>query len=159
MQHMEGDNIVLGDTILLKSGTRKIDLPFVARVIHLWENPEDGEMMLSLVWFYRPEHTEQGRRPCDLDDEIFSSRHKDINSVACIEDKCYVLTFNEYCRYRKTIRRLEEGLSPPSLIVPAPEAKYPRHHRLPPGHVAPDMVFFCRKIYDFRQRRLQKNVF
>lgn len=158
MQHDEGDNITLGDTILLKSGTRKIDLPFVARVIHLWENPEDGEMMLSLVWFYRPEHTEQGRRPCDRDDEIFSSRHKDFNSVACIEDKCYVLTFNEYCRYRKTIRRLEEGLSPPSLVVPGPEGKYPRHHRLPPGHVAPDMVFFCRRIYDFRQRRLQKNI-
>lgn len=158
MQHEEGDNITLGDTILLKSGTRKIDLPFVARVIHLWENPEDGEMMLSLVWFYRPEHTEQGRRPCDRDDEIFSSRHKDINSVACIEDKCYVLTFNEYCRYRKTIRRLEEGLSPPSLVVPGPDGKYPRHHRLPPGHVAHDMVFFCRKIYDFRQRRLQKNI-
>lgn len=70
----------------------------------------------------------------------------------------YILSIS-FFRYRKTIRRLEEGMSPPSLVVPAPEAKYPRHHRLPPGHVAPDMVFFCRKIYDFRQRRLQKNVF
>jgi len=54
--------------------------------------------MISLLWFYRPEHTEQGRRPEDTDDEIYASRHKDINSVACIEDKCYVLTYNEYCR-------------------------------------------------------------
>lgn len=32
-------------------------------------------------------------------DEIFASKHRDTNSVATIEDRCYVLTFNEYCRY------------------------------------------------------------
>lgn len=57
-----------------------------------------GEMMMSLLWFYRPEHTEQGRQPADCPDEVFASKHQDHNSVACIEDKCYVLTFNEYCR-------------------------------------------------------------
>lgn len=56
-------------------------------------------MMVSLLWYYRPEHTDQGRQPSDQQDEIFASRHKDINSVACIEDKCFVLTYNEYCRY------------------------------------------------------------
>lgn len=58
-----------------------------------------GEMMVSLVWYYRPEHTERGRQAEDAPDEVFASRHRDANSVACIEDKCYVLTFNEYCRY------------------------------------------------------------
>lgn len=57
-----------------------------------------GEMMMSLFWYYRPEHTEQGRQDNDASDEVFASRHKDHNSVACIEDKCYVLTYNEYCR-------------------------------------------------------------
>lgn len=60
--------------------------------------PLTGEMMMSLLWYYRPEHTEQGRQSHDADDEVFASRHQDHNSVACIEDKCYVLTFNEYCR-------------------------------------------------------------
>lgn len=55
-------------------------------------------MMVSLVWYYRPEHTELGRQASDAPDEVFASRHRDANSVACIEDKCYVLTFNEYCR-------------------------------------------------------------
>lgn len=55
-------------------------------------------MMMSLLWYYRPEHTEQGRVLSDQPDEVFASRHKDSNSVACIDDKCYVLTFNEYCR-------------------------------------------------------------
>lgn len=53
---------------------------------------------MSLFWYYRPEHTEQGRQENDASDEVFASRHKDHNSVACIEDKCYVLTYNEYCR-------------------------------------------------------------
>lgn len=57
-----------------------------------------GEMMMSLLWYYRPEHTEQGRQQIDCSDEVFASKHQDHNSVACIEDKCYVLTFNEYCR-------------------------------------------------------------
>lgn len=54
---------------------------------------------MSLFWYYRPEHTEQGRQENDASDEVFASRHKDHNSVACIEDKCYVLTYNEYCRF------------------------------------------------------------
>lgn len=58
-----------------------------------------GEMMMSLLWYYRPEHTDHGRLESDQPDEVFASRHKDSNSVACIEDKCYVLTYNEYCRY------------------------------------------------------------
>ena len=99
MSHAQGDVVRMRDCILLKSGTRPKDLPFVAKVSALWENADDGEMMMSLLWYYRPEHTEAGRRPPDLDDEIFASKHRDVCSVACIEDKCYVLTFNEYCRY------------------------------------------------------------
>lgn len=118
MMHETGDKIVLRDCVLLKAGPRKNDLPFVAKIASLWENSEDGmyrvnvilficltcrllylgEMMMSLLWYYRPEHTEQGRLPTDQPDEVFASRHKDSNSVACIDDKCYVLTFNEYCR-------------------------------------------------------------
>jgi len=43
MLHCAGDVVIPGDSVLLKSGTRKIDLPFVARVASLWENPEDGK--------------------------------------------------------------------------------------------------------------------
>ncbi|KAJ9599375.1 hypothetical protein L9F63_010137, partial [Diploptera punctata] len=156
MRHQEGDVICPRDCILLKSGPRKTDLPFVAKVAALWENPEDGEMMVSLLWYYRPEHTDQGRRADDMEDEIFASKHKDINSVACIEDKCYVLTFNEYCRYRKCVRRLEEGVKEPGLVVPQHD-EYPRENKQPPGCVPQSLCFFCRRVYDFRQRRILKN--
>lgn len=118
MEHECGDIILPGDCVLLRAGSKRNELPYVAKVASLWENPEDGkplespitsgnvswfvslsgEMMMSLLWYYRPEHTEQGRQPNDCSDEVFASRHQDHNSVACIEDKCYVLTFNEYCR-------------------------------------------------------------
>ncbi|CAH1159388.1 unnamed protein product [Phyllotreta striolata] len=157
MIHQGGDKIVPRDCVLLKAGPRKNDLPFVAKIASLWENPDDGEMMMSLLWYYRPEHTEQGRLPTDQTDEVFASRHKDSNSVACIDDKCYVLTFNEYCRYRKTTKRMEAGIEEALPCIPNPEP-YPRSHRQPPmTQISPEMVFFCRRVYDFRQKRIMKN--
>ncbi|XP_047735746.1 uncharacterized protein LOC108665765 [Hyalella azteca] len=98
MQHKEGDLVRVRDCVLLRSGPRKADLPFVAKVAALWEDPDTSDMMMSILWYYRPEHTELGRQAHDLSDEIFASKHRDHLSVACIEDTCYVLTFNEYCR-------------------------------------------------------------
>ncbi|KAI9562380.1 hypothetical protein GHT06_013345 [Daphnia sinensis] len=163
MRHTQGDIVRMRDCILLKSGPKAKDLPFVAKVSALWENADDGEMMMSLLWYYRPEHTEGGRRATDLDDEIFASRHRDVCSVACIEDKCYVLTFNEYCRYRKRAKMMEQGVPPPfgaamsSVTGETPE--YPRRLRLPPTctPTTADRVFLCRKVYDFRQKRILKN--
>ncbi|GLH17015.1 Bromo domain protein, partial [Gryllus bimaculatus] len=43
MRHAEGDVIARHDCVLLKSGPRRTDLPFVAKVAALWENPDDGE--------------------------------------------------------------------------------------------------------------------
>ncbi|XP_059484314.1 bromodomain-containing protein 4 [Neocloeon triangulifer] len=160
MRHEEGDIIMPRDCILLKSGTRKGDLPYVAKVTALWENPEDGEMMLSLLWFYRPEHTEQGRLPNHMADEIFASKHKDSSSVACIEDKCYVLTFNEYCRYRAKAKQIEVGVSSRTSIVPQQsqdDVSAQRRIRQPACLAAPELVFFCRRVYDFRCKRMLKN--
>ena len=43
MRHEEGDEEVsVKDCILLASGNRKKDLPFIAKVTALWENPDDG---------------------------------------------------------------------------------------------------------------------
>lgn len=37
MKHTEGDVIGVGDSVLLRSGPRKTDLPFVAKISALWE--------------------------------------------------------------------------------------------------------------------------
>lgn len=57
--------------------------------------------MMSIFWYYRPEHTKQGIQESYAEDEVFASKHKDHNSVATVEDKCYVLTYAEYCRFDK----------------------------------------------------------
>lgn len=134
-------------------------------------------MMMSLLWYYRPEHTEQGRQPHDCPDEVFASKHQDHNSVACIEDKCYVLTFNEYCRYvsklekyfmngvlidvhipayryRKTIRAIEQGIEEVPSIVPA--LKYSTGREVP-LNTNSELILFCRRVYEFRLKRLIKN--
>ncbi|CRK97237.1 CLUMA_CG010633, isoform A [Clunio marinus] len=152
MRHEEcGDVIRPRDCVLLRAGGKRNELPYVAKVAQLWENPEDGEMMMSLFWYYRPEHTEQGRQENDASDEVFASRHKDHNSVACIEDKCHVLTYNEYCRYRKSLRQLEENLDEQVSFVP--KLHFPERRTVPP-QTSPELVMFCRRVYDFRGKRL-----
>lgn len=43
MRHMQGDTIYARDCVLLKSGSRKNDLPFIAKIANLWEDPVSGE--------------------------------------------------------------------------------------------------------------------
>lgn len=61
--------------------------------------------------------------------------------------------------YRKTLRRLEEGMEATVSCIPNPEP-YPRLHRQPPSSTVQtpsELVFFCRRVYDFRQKRIVKN--
>ncbi|XP_052742188.1 uncharacterized protein LOC112044019 [Bicyclus anynana] len=161
MTHESGDRVSRGDCVLLRASLKPTNeaQPYVARIASLWEDPENGEMMVSLVWYYRPEHTERGRQAADAPDEVFASRHRDANSVACIEDKCYVLTFNEYCRYKKRLKAAEEGIViGPSIVPPLPASEVtpalaPNDTKLPPS-VSPELVLFCRKIYDFRSKKI-----
>ncbi|XP_023258603.1 bromo adjacent homology domain-containing 1 protein-like [Seriola lalandi dorsalis] len=59
----DGEVIHVRDTVLLRSGPRKKSLPYVAKISALWEDPKTGELMMSLFWYYRPEHTQGGRDP------------------------------------------------------------------------------------------------
>ena len=159
IRHIEGDVIQVRDSVLLRSGAKKTDLPFIAKVCAFWEDAETGYVMMSLFWYYRPEHTEEGRRPHHLLDEIFASRHRDVDSVECIEDKCYVLTFNEYCRYWKRCKmeQVNTTWSLADVTIPVSNETYPRRNRIPESDVNPELVFCCRQIYDSRTRKLLKN--
>uniref|UniRef100_A0AAV2JBY5 BAH domain-containing protein n=1 Tax=Knipowitschia caucasica TaxID=637954 RepID=A0AAV2JBY5_KNICA len=145
------------DTVLLKSGSRKKSLPYVAKVSALWEDPDSGELMMSLFWYYRPEHTQGGRRPnVHCENEVFASRHQDVNSVACIEDKCYVLTLAQYCRFRALLKRQREGVGFGAASVVPPALQHSLHS-LPPA-LDPQLVFYCGHVYDYRYGRLLKNL-
>ncbi|KAM4625677.1 bromo adjacent homology domain-containing 1 protein isoform 1-T2 [Polymixia lowei] len=157
----DGEVIRVRDTVLLRSGPRKKSLPYVAKISAFWEDPESGEMMMSLFWYYRPEHTQGGRNPSmHCENEIFASRHQDVNSVACIEDKCYVLTLAQYCRFCALVKCRREGVrdSSTSIVVPPAVGHAMPAHRCVPDDADPDLVFVCRHVYDFRYGRLLKNL-
>lgn len=40
IKHVEGEVIRVGDSVLLRSGPKKTDLPFVARITALWESSD-----------------------------------------------------------------------------------------------------------------------
>ncbi|XP_028253634.1 bromo adjacent homology domain-containing 1 protein isoform X2 [Parambassis ranga] len=156
----DGEVIRVRDTVLLRSGPRKKSLPYVAKISALWEDPKTGELMMSLFWYYRPEHTQGGRDPSThCENEIFASRHQDENSVACIEDRCYVLPLAQYCRYCALVKRRAEGAPPGSAsIVPCRPDFAPPSHRCVPTDVDPELVYLCRHVYDFRYGRILKNL-
>ncbi|XP_041351391.1 uncharacterized protein LOC121370315 [Gigantopelta aegis] len=155
--HDDGDIIHIRDCVLLRSGPRKTDIPFIAKVAAFWEHPDDGEMMMSLLWYYRPEHTEMGRQPHNQEQEIFASKHRDENSVACIEDKAYVLTSGEYGRYKAEMCRLKLGAYSRTNVVPDVDDEVTISHKLISTDVDPTTVFLCHQVYDFRQKRILKN--
>jgi hypothetical protein len=55
-------------------------------------------MRVSVLWYYRKEQTDAPGSSDLHPSEVLASRHRDVILPACIEDKCYVLTFNEYSR-------------------------------------------------------------
>ncbi|XP_049446424.1 bromo adjacent homology domain-containing 1 protein-like [Epinephelus fuscoguttatus] len=156
----DGEVIHVRDTVLLRSGPRKKSLPYVAKISALWEDPKTGELMMSLFWYYRPEHTQGGRDPsAHCENEIFASRHQDENSVACIEDRCYVLPLAQYCRFCALVKRRAEGAPPGSAsMVPCRPDFAPPSHRCVPTDVDPELVYLCRHVYDFRYGRILKNL-
>ncbi|MEQ2277150.1 hypothetical protein XENORESO_020763 [Xenotaenia resolanae] len=156
----DGEVIRVRDTVLLRSGPRKKSLPYVAKISALWEDPKTGELMMSLFWYYRPEHTQGGRDPrAHSENEIFASRHQDENSVACIEDRCYVLPLAQYCRFCALVKRRAEGAPPGrASMVPFRPDFAPPSHRCVPTDVDPELVYLCRHVYDFRYGRILKNL-
>ncbi|XP_056620491.1 bromo adjacent homology domain-containing 1 protein [Triplophysa dalaica] len=155
----DGEVIRVRDTVLLRSGPRKKSLPYVAKISCLWMEPRSGELMMSLFWYYRPEHTQGGRDPSmHCENEIFASRHQDENSVACIEDRCYVLPLAQYCRFCALVKRRSESMSGGVPVVPDPSDSLTPHHRLVPDDVDPDLVYLCRHVYDFKHGRILKNL-
>ncbi|XP_041716134.1 bromo adjacent homology domain-containing 1 protein [Coregonus clupeaformis] len=156
----DGEVIRVRDTVLLRAGPRKKSLPYVAKISALWEDPKSGELMMSLFWYYRPEHTQGGRDPSmHCENEIFASRHQDENSVACIEDRCYVLPLAQYCRFCALVKRRVDGVPPGTArVVPCPSDFDPPDHRQVPANIDPELVYLCRHVYDFRYGRILKNL-
>lgn len=65
--------------------------------------------MMSLLWYYRPEHI-SGASHNFVKNELYASRHRDTNPLDCIEDKAYVLSVSAYNRYMAKLKRQQVNL-------------------------------------------------
>lgn len=153
------NNIQLHDAVILKSGLGKTDADFVARIASFWEDSEGqhaGEMMMSVLWYYKPEQTSSKLNEMKGEQrEVFASRHKDDNSVACIIDKCYVVSFPQYCRFRAQQLICHEKRRRKQIVVT--ETKNNRSRFIPSPDVGLPIVYFCRYGYDYRSGKTVKN--
>jgi len=154
------ETIRVYDAVVLKSDDR--DSGYVARISSFWEDnkgPYKGEMMMSVQWYYKPTQTISKGNDiiCGDEMEVFASRHKDDNSVACIIDRCYVITLPQYNRYKAHKQRWEEKRHRKLVVVP--EVKNHRSRLLPSPDFDPSLVYFCRFGYDYRSGKLIKSTY
>lgn len=75
-----------------------------------------GEMMMGVFWYYRHHQNEGENLSKYLNNEVFASRHRDVIPVACIEDRCYVLTLNEFCRSSVLCQPMSAQYTIPSVF-------------------------------------------
>ena len=163
IQHItEKDIIKSNDCVILRSDTetRHGAAPYIAKVKWFWKEPKTGEIQMSIFWYYHPEHTDLSNQVKDqfLSNELLASKYSDCVSVACIEDKCYVLNQNEYNRYsfrEKSVNLFEQSPSIGQLKFLC--NKTPHHRLLPAKTVGNQNIFFSRFVYDYRVKRILKN--
>lgn len=148
----EGVVLRVGDSVALQSSP---DIEsFVGKIISMWQD-NLGEMMVTMCWFYRPSDldnikSEYGRQ------ELYLSKHTDDNSVATIQDKVYVISYPEYCRYHSCLQQRKTKRRGRGVV---PNVKMWRDDLLPIAGVPLEAVYFCRAVYDFRLGRTLKQHF
>jgi len=49
IQHADGDIIRARDCVLVKSGMRKKDIPYVAKIDSLWKHPDTGKTVHFMI--------------------------------------------------------------------------------------------------------------
>ncbi|CAD5119878.1 DgyrCDS8463 [Dimorphilus gyrociliatus] len=153
IQHKDGDIVRIRDCVLVKANRRKASAPFIAKVAALWEDENSREMMMSILWYYRPEQTEASHIPSHHKSEVFASRHADIANVQTIDDICHVLTKAQFCRFKKEQERLRAHLPLSMPVVPPGETCV----KMPDANASPDTVFLCYRVYDVRAKRILKH--
>lgn len=149
---MERDGVELrvGDSVALQASDQD-KKPFIGKIIAMWQE-NLGEMMVTLCWFYRPSDLENIKSPYGSH-ELYLSKHTDDNSAATIQNKVYVLSFPEYCRFYAHQAQTERNISQCKVV---PNVIKWRDQVIPSAVAPCDSIYFCRGVYDFRLKRTLK---
>ncbi|CAH8831404.1 unnamed protein product [Trichobilharzia szidati] len=172
----DGMVIRVKDNVLLCSGPSRSHPPHVAKIVALYYDKNTDTKMMSLLWYYRPEHI-NGAAQNFVKNELYASRHRDTNPLDCIEDKAFVLSVNAYSRYMAKVKRQQTGYRkmPLSSIVPQPvncslhttsdsvnvDNLYMDKYPLAEcdecfNTTSSQSVFFCRGVYDYKLKRITR---
>ncbi|KAA3674722.1 uncharacterized protein DEA37_0003981 [Paragonimus westermani] len=129
------------DSVLLCSGPDRSNPPHVAKITALFLDPNSGTKMMALLWYYRSEHIIGNGLHDLISNELYASRHCDTNPVDCIEDKAYVLTMNAFARFMAELKHRQCS-----------------HADECPVTATVTNVFLCRGVYDYRLKRVCRNL-
>lgn len=162
VQHVtEPETIRVYDAVIVNSedGSRNI-----GKVARIFLDDRTGLLMATVFWYYTSEQVEMDKKVVDppiSKKELLASRHIDVIPIDTIQEVVYVLTFNEFNRYvaENKIDALPREQRPKleDEVWPRAENSYYRRGLLPCEDSLPDLVFFCRRIYDFKQKRITTN--
>ncbi|VDD90438.1 unnamed protein product [Enterobius vermicularis] len=156
----EPERIRINDAVIVNSEDGSRNIGKVTRIFL----DKEGSLMATLFWYYTNEQVEVDKNsinPPISPRELLASRHIDAIPVDTIQEVVYVLTVNEYNRYvaENKIDALprEERPRVEDEVWPRAEKEYHRRSSLPCEDSLPELVYFCRRIYDFKQKRITTN--
>lgn len=113
-----------GDCIIVKSGIN--EEPYIGMIQALWSDSSYGneDLKVGLHWYYRAKDILKECPELESSDKFFfheaavyASKHYDSISAASIEDKCNVVTTNEYSIYRKRCKLIQSKLCTPNMVA------------------------------------------
>lgn len=161
------------DSVLLCSGPDRSHPPHVAKVTALFLDKNTGTKMMSLLWYYRPEHLTGAVHNGFVKNELYASRHRDINPVDCIEDKAFVLPVSAYSRFMAKIKYQQAACFRKRLNSIVPESSNCSLHNSVDNKVSEisssfcekclennandTNLFFCRGLYDYKLKRVYRS--
>lgn len=159
VQHCrEPEKIRVRDSVVVKSldGTCNF-----GKVTRIFLDEDTGALMASVFWYYNVDQIEMDHSliyPPIADRELFASRHLDVVPLDAVEESVFVITFNEFGRYmaENKIDALPRAQRPreENELWPRGELGYPRRSALPCEDTPIELVYFCRRLYDFKQKKI-----
>ncbi|VBB30711.1 unnamed protein product [Acanthocheilonema viteae] len=151
-----GDLLRLRDSVLVNAIGGE---PNFACICRLFSDQETGAPLASVLWYYTPTQVKSSLVPPVFERELLASKHMDVIALDAVDEIIWVLTYNEYGRFMAETRNdtypLSQRVSEEDLLWKKGEDDYPRRMYLPRDDTPLELVYFCRRIYDCKQQKVE----
>ncbi|VDK78972.1 unnamed protein product [Litomosoides sigmodontis] len=151
-----GDLLRLRDSVLVNAVGGE---PNFACICRLFSDQETGAPLASVLWYYTPTQVKSSLVPPVFERELLASKHMDVIALDAVDEIVWVLTYNEYGRFMAETRNdaypLAQRVSEEDLLWKKGEDDYPRRMYLPRDDTPLELVYFCRRIYDCKQQKVE----